>query len=125
MVANPRLSARALTRAGNRRPGDHGDTSRAKTDDFAHKMYFQASDFAVVERVAAVPAIRHRELDRLGVERDLRARRSVRYVVAVERGAPHGSKLSARSAPVAPTIAVVFPAAKVRLKWSKRLALAG
>ena len=27
--------------AGNRRQGDHGDTSRAKTDDYAHKLYYQ------------------------------------------------------------------------------------
>jgi aryl-alcohol dehydrogenase (NADP+) len=40
--------------AGNRRQGDHGDTSRAKTDDFAHKLYFQSSDFAVVERVGEI-----------------------------------------------------------------------
>ena len=40
--------------AGNRRQGDHGDTSRAKTDDFAHKLYFQAGDFAVVDRVGEI-----------------------------------------------------------------------
>ena len=44
--------------AGNRRQGDHGDTSRAKTDDFAHKLYFQSSDFAVVERVGEIAARR-------------------------------------------------------------------
>jgi 1-deoxyxylulose-5-phosphate synthase len=44
--------------AGNRRKGDHGDTSRAKTDDFAHKLYYQDSDFAVVERVAELAAKR-------------------------------------------------------------------
>jgi aryl-alcohol dehydrogenase (NADP+) len=36
--------------AGNRRKGDHGDTSRAKTDDFAHELYFTDADFAVAER---------------------------------------------------------------------------
>src|SRR5438309_4000210 len=38
--------------AGNRRRGDHGggETSRAQTDDFAHKMYYQDSDFDVVDR---------------------------------------------------------------------------
>lgn len=44
--------------AGNRRQGDHGETSRAKTDDFAHKLYFQAGDFAVVERVGQIAAQR-------------------------------------------------------------------
>ncbi len=37
--------------AGNRRRGDKGDTLRAKTDDFSHAMYYQDSDFTVVERV--------------------------------------------------------------------------
>ena len=37
--------------AGNRRKGDHGDTSRAKTDDFAHELYFSDADFAVADRV--------------------------------------------------------------------------
>src|SRR5262245_8682887 len=40
--------------AGNRRKGDFGETSRAKTDDYAQKMYYQESDFAVVERVSQV-----------------------------------------------------------------------
>jgi aryl-alcohol dehydrogenase (NADP+) len=40
--------------AGNRRPGDFGDTVRAKTDDFAQKLYFQPSDFTVVERVTEI-----------------------------------------------------------------------
>jgi aryl-alcohol dehydrogenase (NADP+) len=40
--------------AGNRRRDDHGETSRAKTDDFAHSMYYSDSDFAVVERVGEV-----------------------------------------------------------------------
>ena len=39
---------------GNRRKEDKGDTTRAKTDDFAHRLYYQDSDFAVVERVTAV-----------------------------------------------------------------------
>ncbi len=37
--------------AGNRRPEDYGDTLRAKTDDYAHKLYYRPSDFTVVERV--------------------------------------------------------------------------
>jgi aryl-alcohol dehydrogenase-like predicted oxidoreductase len=39
---------------GNRRPDDRGDTSRAKTDDFAHSMYYSDSDFAVVDGLTAV-----------------------------------------------------------------------
>jgi aryl-alcohol dehydrogenase (NADP+) len=37
--------------AGNRTKQDHGATERAKTDDFAHKLYYRDSDFAIVERV--------------------------------------------------------------------------
>jgi aryl-alcohol dehydrogenase-like predicted oxidoreductase len=37
--------------AGNRTRQQWGETVRAKTDDFAHHMYFQESDFTVVERV--------------------------------------------------------------------------
>ena len=40
--------------AGNRRKEDFGETSRAKTDDFAQKLYYTDSDFAVVDRVSAV-----------------------------------------------------------------------
>jgi aryl-alcohol dehydrogenase (NADP+) len=40
--------------AGNRRRQDHGETLRAKTDDFAHRMYYQDSDFAVVDRVGEI-----------------------------------------------------------------------
>jgi len=40
--------------AGNRRRGDYGETSRAKTDDFAHKLYYNDGDFAVVERVGQI-----------------------------------------------------------------------
>jgi 1-deoxyxylulose-5-phosphate synthase len=40
--------------AGNRRPQDFGETVRAKTDDYAQKMYYQPSDFAVVERVTEI-----------------------------------------------------------------------
>jgi aryl-alcohol dehydrogenase-like predicted oxidoreductase len=39
---------------GNRRPEDLGDTTRAKTDEFAHKLYYQPSDFKVVENITAV-----------------------------------------------------------------------
>ncbi|MES0361024.1 MAG: aldo/keto reductase [Anaerolineales bacterium] len=37
--------------SGNRSLQEWGDTARAKSDDFAHKMYYQESDFTVVERV--------------------------------------------------------------------------
>ncbi|HTE20356.1 MAG TPA: aldo/keto reductase, partial [Armatimonadota bacterium] len=39
---------------GNRRPGDFGETTRAKTDDFAHKLYYAEGDFAVVECVREI-----------------------------------------------------------------------
>jgi aryl-alcohol dehydrogenase (NADP+) len=44
--------------AGNRRAQDFGETPRAKTDDLAHKYYYQPSDFAVVERVSEVASRR-------------------------------------------------------------------
>jgi aryl-alcohol dehydrogenase (NADP+) len=44
--------------AGNRRRGDFGETSRAKTDDIAHKLYFHDSDFTIVERVGQIAAKR-------------------------------------------------------------------
>ncbi|QEL13927.1 aldo/keto reductase [Limnoglobus roseus] len=40
--------------AGNRSSADRGETSRAKTDDFAHKLYYQDADFTVVERLSEV-----------------------------------------------------------------------
>ena len=40
--------------AGNRSKEDHGETLRAKTDDLAQKMYYQDSDFTVVERVSQI-----------------------------------------------------------------------
>lgn len=40
--------------AGNRRRQDKGETARAKSDDFAHQMYYQDSDFAIVDRVAEI-----------------------------------------------------------------------
>jgi len=38
--------------AGNRRRQDKGETARAKSDEFAHMMYYQESDFAVVDRLS-------------------------------------------------------------------------
>jgi 1-deoxyxylulose-5-phosphate synthase len=40
--------------AGNRRREDRGDTVRARTDDFAHHLYYEDTDFAVVNRVSEV-----------------------------------------------------------------------
>jgi aryl-alcohol dehydrogenase (NADP+) len=40
--------------AGNRRREDRGETARARSDDFAHKMYYQDSDFDVVDAVSAI-----------------------------------------------------------------------
>lgn len=44
--------------AGNRAKNDRGQTSRAKTDDYAHKMYYHDADFAVVDRVSEIAASR-------------------------------------------------------------------
>ncbi len=44
--------------AGNRRREDKGETTRAKSDDFAHRLYYQDSDFTVVERVGEIAAAR-------------------------------------------------------------------
>lgn len=44
--------------AGNRSKADRGATERAKTDEFAHRMYYQDADFTVAERVQAVAAKR-------------------------------------------------------------------
>jgi len=40
--------------AGNRKPEGFGETIRAKTDDYAQKMYYQPSDFTVVERLTEI-----------------------------------------------------------------------
>ena len=40
--------------AGNRRREDLGETLRAKTDEYAHQMYYQASDFTVVDRLGEI-----------------------------------------------------------------------
>jgi len=39
---------------GNRRKQDFGDTQRAKTDDYAQKLYYRDEDFAVVDKISAV-----------------------------------------------------------------------
>lgn len=40
--------------AGNRRRQDKGETTRAKSDDFAHRMYYGDDDFRVVDRVSEI-----------------------------------------------------------------------
>ncbi len=40
--------------AGNRTPGGSGETVRAKTDDYGRALYYQPSDFKVVERLTEV-----------------------------------------------------------------------
>src|SRR5205814_7568047 len=37
---------------GNRRRQDKGETLRAKTDEFAHEMYYTDADFTVADRAA-------------------------------------------------------------------------
>src|SRR5690242_20661350 len=39
---------------GNRRPEGSGDTVRAQTDDYARQLYYQPSDFTVVDRITEV-----------------------------------------------------------------------
>jgi aryl-alcohol dehydrogenase-like predicted oxidoreductase len=48
--------------AGNRTKEKGGNTTRSKSDEFAHNMYYQDDDFAVVERLKVVA-------DQLGVSR--------------------------------------------------------
>lgn len=40
--------------AGNRNQDDRGDTTRARTDSFAHDLYYADSDFVIAGRVADV-----------------------------------------------------------------------
>ena len=47
--------------AGNRTPDRGGATTRAKTDRFAHHLYYQEGDFEVVDRVTSLA-------ERLGVQ---------------------------------------------------------
>lgn len=44
--------------AGNRSKAEWGETTRSKSDDFAHRLYYQESDFAIVDRVQALAAVR-------------------------------------------------------------------
>jgi aryl-alcohol dehydrogenase-like predicted oxidoreductase len=40
--------------AGNRTPDKGGATTRSKSDEYAHSMYYQPEDFAIVERLRTV-----------------------------------------------------------------------
>jgi aryl-alcohol dehydrogenase (NADP+) len=40
--------------AGNRKKVGEGDTTRAKSDQYAHNLYYEAGDFAVLDRVLAL-----------------------------------------------------------------------
>ena len=42
--------------AGNRTPEKSGETTRSKSDEFAHLMYYQPEDFTIVDRVRDVAA---------------------------------------------------------------------
>jgi aryl-alcohol dehydrogenase-like predicted oxidoreductase len=44
--------------AGNRRREDKGETVRARTDEFAHDLYYADGDFTIAERVVALAAKR-------------------------------------------------------------------
>ena len=40
--------------AGNRRRQDKGETTRARTDNFAHNLYYRDDDFRVVDRLSEI-----------------------------------------------------------------------
>jgi aryl-alcohol dehydrogenase (NADP+) len=40
--------------AGNRDSNRSGETLRSRTDNFAHKLYYQPSDFAVVDKLSEI-----------------------------------------------------------------------
>jgi aryl-alcohol dehydrogenase (NADP+) len=44
--------------AGNRRRQDGGETTRARTDEFARRLYYRDDDFAVVDRVSEIARTR-------------------------------------------------------------------
>jgi 1-deoxyxylulose-5-phosphate synthase len=50
--------ARGFLAGNRRREQGFGETTRAKTDDFAHKLYYQDSDFTVVDRLSEIAAQR-------------------------------------------------------------------
>ncbi|MFT4111526.1 aldo/keto reductase [Silvibacterium sp.] len=41
---------------GSRKRGDKGDTLRAKTDEYAHGLYYRDSDYTVVDRITEIAA---------------------------------------------------------------------
>ena len=43
---------------GNRRKEDFGDTARAKSDEYAQKLYYQDSDFRIVDRITEIASLR-------------------------------------------------------------------
>jgi aryl-alcohol dehydrogenase (NADP+) len=43
---------------GNRRRQDKGETTRARSDDFAHRLYYGDDDFKVVDRVTEIAKVR-------------------------------------------------------------------
>ena len=45
--------------AGNRKREGYGDTSRAKSDEFAHTLYYADSDFTIVDRVVELATRRN------------------------------------------------------------------
>ncbi len=55
---------------GNRRKEDFGETVRSRTDEYAQRMYYQDSDFAVVDRLSAdrAPTRSFQRADRFGVD---------------------------------------------------------
>ncbi|MHB0969872.1 MAG: aldo/keto reductase [Thermoanaerobaculia bacterium] len=44
--------------AGNRRSGDRGETQRAKSDEYAHQLYYADADFTIADRVSETAARR-------------------------------------------------------------------
>jgi aryl-alcohol dehydrogenase (NADP+) len=42
--------------AGNRRGANRGETARAKSDEFAHQLYYTDADFTIADRVAEIAA---------------------------------------------------------------------
>jgi aryl-alcohol dehydrogenase (NADP+) len=44
--------------AGNRRKQDRGDTLRARTDEFSHRLYYSDTDFEIADRVSELAARR-------------------------------------------------------------------
>ncbi len=44
--------------AGNRRAADRGETTRAKSDAFAHELYYRVEDFEIADRCAQLAARR-------------------------------------------------------------------